>query len=196
MTVATRQSPPSPTPHRWKVEDYLRADEAGSFGSQRVELIEGEIIDMPGQMDPHAWAISRLTFALRDIFPDPYWIKIQATLRLNDYSAPEPDLAVLSGPPSPPASETPVPILIVEVSESSLHYDRVRKASLYAMNGIADYWVADVSAKQVEVFRDPVRDASQPYGWGYKQVTVFKLQDRISPLANPQASVEVLAFLA
>jgi Uma2 family endonuclease len=196
MTVAERKSPPVPTAHRWTVEDYLRADQAGLFGSQRVELIEGEIIDMPGQMDPHAWAISRLTFALRDIFPNPFWIKIQATLRLNDYSAPEPDIAVMSGPPSPPAGETPVPLLIVEVSESSLHYDRVRKASLYAMNGIADYWVADVAAKQVEVFRGPVRDASKPYGWGYEQVSIFKLQDRIAPLALPKAIVEVSAFLA
>lgn len=196
MTVAKRQALAIPMPHRWTVEDYLRADGMGLFANQRVELIQGEIIDMPAQNVPHMWTISRLNRQLLQIFPEPFWLKIQGTQVLDDLSAPEPDFVVMSGPPSPPASEPPVPLMIIEVSESSLQYDRVRKASLYAMNGIADYWVADVAAKQVEVFRDPVRDASQPYGWGYRQVAIFTLQDRIAPLANPQMSVDVSAFLA
>jgi Uma2 family endonuclease len=184
----------------------MLAAEAGSFESQRVELIEGEVIDMPAQNDPHAWAISRLMHALHVVFPDPYWIKVQATLRLNDYSAPEPDIAVMSGPPRPPAAEAPKPLLIVEVSETSLDYDLGPKASLYAANGIADYWVADVAARQVHVFRSPVYEESLlstaqlsttlgPAAWGFKQITVFKLHDRITPLAKPQGSVEISAFL-
>jgi Uma2 family endonuclease len=195
MAIGSRQRPSVPTAHRWTVDEYFRADEAGLFGSHRVELVEGELIDLPLQDDPHAWATSRLVGALVMLFPHPYWVKIRGTLRLNDYSAPEPDIAVMSGPPIPPADEAPVPLLIIEVSESSLQYDRVRKSSLYAMNGIADYWVADVAAKQVEVFRDPARDTSQPYGWGYKQITVFKLQDRIASLAKPSESIDVASFV-
>jgi Uma2 family endonuclease len=126
----------------------------------------------------------------------PYWIKIQATVRLNDFSGPEPDVALMSGPPSPPAIERPTPLLIVEVSETTLDYDRNEKASLYAKIAIADYWVADVIAKQVEVFREPIRDASQRYGRGYGKVSMFGLHDRVVPLCNPQAGVDVSAFLS
>jgi Uma2 family endonuclease len=160
-----------------------------------VELIEGEIIDMPPQKDPHAWAVSRLVRELMRLFPSPFWVKIQATLRLNDFSAPEPDIAVLSGPPSPPATSAPIAVLIVEVSDTTLHYDRGEKASLYAANGVADYWAADVVHQQVEVFRETVRDGSQRYGWGYGKVAVFKIGDRVIPLADPTVSVDVSEFL-
>ena len=185
-----------PTPHRWRFNEFLRAAEGGCFDSQRVELIDGELIDMPAQRESHAWAISRLVRELMKLFPDPFWVKIEATVRLNDFSGPEPDVAVLSGPPSPPALQAPAPLLIVEISETTLQYDRVEKASLYAANAIGDYWVADVIGRQVEVFRDPVRDASRSHGWGYGQINVFRLHDRVTPLAKPEASVEVSTFLS
>jgi Uma2 family endonuclease len=196
MTLTDHEVPIAPSPHRWTFDDFMRASETGIFDSQRVQLIEGELIDMPAQKDPHAWAISRLVRVLGGLFPDPYWIKIQATLRLGDYSGPEPDVALLSGPPSPPAIERPTPLLIVEVSETTLSYDRGDKASLYAANSIADYWVADVVAKTVEVFREPIRDASQRYGFGYGKVELFRLQDRVTPLCDPRAVVDVSSFLS
>ncbi len=174
----------------------MRAYETGLFDSQRVQLIEGELIDMPAQKDSHAWAISRLVRILNGLFPEPYWIKIEATLRLNDFSAPEPDVAIMSGPPSPPAIETPTPLLIVEVSETTLNYDRSDKASLYAANSIADYWVADVLGKTIEVFREPIRDTSQRYGFGYGNRALFQLRDRVAPLCDASAVVEVNSFLA
>jgi Uma2 family endonuclease len=195
MTLADLEYPVTPTPHRWTVDEFLRASEAGVFESRRVQLIEGELIDMPAQKDPHAWAVSRLVHALRVVFPDPYWIKIEATVRLNDYSGPEPDAAVMSGPPSPPAAEAPTPLLFVEVSDSTLRYDRGDKASHYAANGIADYWVADVVGQRVEVFREPVRDPSQRYGWGYAKSTVHALGDHVTALAKPDAMIAVAAFL-
>ncbi len=173
----------------------MRAAEAGSFDSQRVELIEGELIDMPPQKDPHAWTISRLVHALRTVFPDPYWIKIQATQRLGDISGPEPDIAVLSGPPSPPARKKPEVLLVIEVSETTLRYDLGDKASLYAKHGITDYWVANVIDHQMEVFREPARDRSQRFKWGYKKSAVFALGDRVAPLCKPKASLDVSAFL-
>ena len=89
----------------------------------------------------------------------------------------------------------PVPLLFVEVSETTLRYDRGPKASLYAKHGIPDYWVADVIGKRVEVFRKPTRDAAQKLGWRYRDVMVFNVEDRISPLAKPEASLAVWAFL-
>jgi Uma2 family endonuclease len=196
MTLADGELLSAPAPHRWNVDDFFRASEAGIFDSQRVELIEGELIDMPSQKDPHAWAISRLVRSLLEMFPDPYWIKIQATLRFTDYSAPEPDIAVMSGPPSPPAIETPRPLLIVEVSETTLSYDRGAKASLYAANGIADYWVADVIAKQLYVMRKPSRDPAKRYGWGYTEIAILTVGDTLAPLAKPDTGVAVQSFLS
>jgi Uma2 family endonuclease len=195
MTLAEHDLQTIPRPHRWTFDDYMRASDAGSFDSQRVELIEGEVIDMPAQKDPHAWTISRLVKVLLPIFPDPYWVKIQATQRLSDISGPEPDVAVMSGPPSPPATEPPTPLLVIEVSETTLRYDRGDKASLYAKYGIADYWVVNVISRQVEVFRNPVRDSSKRYGWGYGSPVIFNPPDRIVPLCKPDVSLEVSSFL-
>src|SRR5580692_7361639 len=117
MTVAEHEIPTAPTPHRWTVEDFLRAAEFGCFSDQRVELIDGKIIDMPPQKDAHAFAVSNLVHELMRIFPPPFWVKIQATLRLNDFAGPEPDVAILSGPPSPPAAISPSISLVVEVSD-------------------------------------------------------------------------------
>lgn len=191
MTLAERESPIVPAPHRWTVDGFLRAAEAGLFEGQRVELIEGEIIDMPAQKDPHAFAVSRLVRALLTLFPEPFWVKIQATTRLNDYSGPEPDIAVMSGPPSPPAVVAPLPLLVVEVSDTTLLYDRTSKASLYAANGIADYWVVDVNARQIEVFRNPVIDPSRRFGWRYASVTILRVGEFVRPLAKPDVEIEV-----
>jgi len=195
MTLADHELSTLPTPHRWTFDEYMLASEAGVFDSQAVELIEGELIDMASQKDPHAWAISRLVRLMMDLFSDPYWIKIQATCRLSNYSGPEPDVALMSGPPSPPAIEKPAPLLFIEVSETALQYDRRPKASLYAKYGIPDYWVADVIGRQVEVFREPIRDPSQKFGWCYRDVSVFGLEDRVIPLAKPEARLAVSAFL-
>jgi len=82
MTLAIGQSGFAPSPHRWRVEDFFRASEAGVFESQKVELIDGELIDMPPAKDPHAWTVSRLVREVMRIFSDPpYWVKIQTTQR-------------------------------------------------------------------------------------------------------------------
>ena len=195
MTLADHELMEAPMPHRWRFEDFMRAAEAGIFDSQPVELIEGELIDMPAQKDPHAWAISRLTRELFRLFPDPYWVKIQSTQQLGDYSGPEPDITLLSGPPCPPALEKPRPLLIIEVSQTTLGYDRNRKASLYASHGINDYWIVNVIDRQVEVHRDPIPDSSQKHGWRFKSTKVLGLYDRVIPLCKPDLSLTVTSFL-
>jgi Uma2 family endonuclease len=195
MTLADYEVLEAPAPYRWTVEDFFRASELGLFEGQHVQLIEGEIIDMPAQKDPHAWTVSQLVDVLRDFFPKPHWIKIQATLVLGEYSAPEPDVSLLSGPPCPPAVVAPETLLVIEVSETTLRYDRGRKASLYASKQILDYWVVDVLGKQVEVFRDPVPDKSQKYGWRYNSVKPFGLQEQVTPLVSPDISIPIASFL-
>jgi Uma2 family endonuclease len=86
-------------------------------------------------------------------------------------------------------------VLIVELSESTLAYDRSRKASLYARAGIADYWIVNLVNNQLEVRRDPRPDPSQPYGHGYANVAILVPPAVVNPLAAPQVSLAVADLL-
>jgi Uma2 family endonuclease len=85
--------------------------------------------------------------------------------------------------------------LIVEVSETTLRYDRYRKASLYARVGIQDYWIVNLVHQQLEVRRRPVPDNSQRYGFAYGDRTILKPNEHVSPLAMPQAKILVADLL-
>lgn len=83
------------------------------------------------------------------------------------------------------------PVLVVEVSESSLALDRVRKASLYARAGLTDYWIVNLVGRVLEVYREPRPDADTPFGWGYRSRSTHGPDASVSPLAAPHASVRV-----
>ncbi|MCL2641153.1 MAG: Uma2 family endonuclease [Phycisphaerales bacterium] len=200
MTLAVEQfvkpvkSVESPTPHRFTREEYYRLGELGMFEGQRVELIEGEIVDMAPQLTPHAMATSLALQALQKAFPG-YLVRIQMPLSFGA-SEPEPDLAIVTGQPRDyPTGHPQTALLVVEVSESTLRYDRTRKASLYARAGIKDYWVLNLVKNCLEVMRGPVEDGNAEFGWRYASVTTLKSGDLVSPLAKPQAVIAVTDLL-
>ena len=86
-------------------------------------------------------------------------------------------------------------LLIVEVSETTLAFDRRHKASLYAAAGIADYWIVNLVQRQLEVYRSPVSDAAQLFGFGYSSRTILDAGDAVAPLAAPKANVAVADLL-
>ena len=86
-------------------------------------------------------------------------------------------------------------LLIVEVSDTTLIYDRGRKASLYAMRGVADYWIVNVNDDQLEIHRDPGADLAQPFGYGYASLTVHHRGDVVTPQAAPHLSFSVADLL-
>ena len=86
-------------------------------------------------------------------------------------------------------------LLIVEVSDTTLIYDRGRKASLYAMRGVADYWIVNVNDDQLEIHRDPGADRTQPFGYGYASLTVHHRGDVVTPQAAPHLSFSVADLL-
>ncbi len=86
-------------------------------------------------------------------------------------------------------------LLVVEVSDSSLNFDRNRKGSLYAAAGVADYWIVNLVQRQLEVHRVPTADAAQPFGFGYSSRTILDPGDAIAPLAAPKARVAVADLL-
>ena len=185
-----------PQVHQWTRDEYYKMAEAGLFEGKHVELIEGRVIEMSPSGSAHATGVSLVGDTLKSAFGPGFAVRWQMPLDLGDLSAPEPDIAVVSGAARDYANAHPrTAVLIVEVSESSLNYGRTEKASLYAAAGIADYWMLNLRDRQLEVRRDPVPDETQMYGFRYKSVRVLNAWDFVSPLAAPQASIAIVDLL-
>src|SRR5262245_58138481 len=136
-----------PRPFRWTPEQYCRLSDEGYFDGRRVELIGGEIVEMASQHNIHLAAIKLTDVALCQAFGAAFWVRAQGTLDLSPHGMPDPDVAVVPGSPRGVAATTPNPtsaLLVVEVAESTLAYDRGAKASLYAAAGITDYWIVNL----------------------------------------------------
>jgi len=169
---------------RWTRQEYDRMVEAGILGEDdHVELIDGEIVKMAPQGKPHAAAIRRVHVALQRAFGPERYVQVQLPMTPDDVSEPEPDLAVLPGSPWDFDEEHPATaLLVVEVAESSLSFDRKRKGGLYARAGIPEYWIVNLKRGRLEVYRDPAPDASADLGWRYRTVRSLVPGDEIVPL--------------
>lgn len=145
--------------HRITVEEYYRMAEIGLLApDSRVELIEGEIVDMAPQGVAHATIIRRLSRVLLLAAGNLASVSVQLPLRLDQYSEPEPDLALLKWREDQYATAHPVAantLLVIEVSQSSLRYDRDRKLELYARYGIPEVWIVDVATPLLHTFHSP-----------------------------------------
>ena len=161
---------PAPLSTNWlpiklRVEDYLLLDKAGAFETYgRTELIEGEIVYMNAQYRPHALAKMKLYDAIRDGLCDlalPFRALVEASIALSDHDVLEPDLLLTSEP----EGEGLVPLatipLVIEVADTTLRNDLGRKLTIYAREGIPEYWVVDVENR---VIHQHWRPAGAAYG--------------------------------
>jgi Uma2 family endonuclease len=182
---------------RWKRVEYDRLIECGIFQpGDPVELLGGQLIVAEPQGSRHFTTIRAVDAALRAAFGAGWEVRGQGPIALDDESEPEPDVAVVPGTFRDYLAEHPSrPVLVVEVSESSLAFDRVHKGSLYARAGLTDYWIVNLVDRVVEVYRGPARDAAAPFGWRYAPATVHAPGSAISPLAVPGTVVQVAALL-
>ena len=115
---------------------------------------------------------------------------------LDDESVPEPDVCVVPGDPRDYRDAHPTrPVLVVEVALSRLGFDRDRKGSLYARAGLADYWIVNLPDRRLEVYRGPVPDGAALFGWRYGSAQALGPDERISPLALPDAAVTIADLL-
>jgi Uma2 family endonuclease len=182
---------PHPPPTRnFSRSEYENMIRAGILGEdEHLELIGGRIVAMSPEGPAHAAAIDLCAEALRRVFPSDHTVRVQHPLAIDDDDEPEPDVAVVRGGPRDHIAEHPHDaVLVVEVAESSLDYDRGDKALLYARAGFHDYWILDLVDRTVEVHRSPSPS-------GYRDIIVFSAGDEIAPLAAPEARVAVAGLL-
>jgi Uma2 family endonuclease len=182
---------------RWTRQDYDRMIDAGLFPpGTRAELLDGVVLEMSPQKSPHATAVCLVEEALRQAFHQGYHVRVHLPLALDPHSEPEPDVAVVSGSPRDYRDHHPTSaLLIVEVADTTVTHDRNRKGSLYARAGIEEYWLVNLSARRVEVYRHPVPQAEAYYGWAYKSIRYVTAADFLSPGTAPQAQVAVADLL-
>jgi Uma2 family endonuclease len=196
MTRSATSTSPAPAPRRWTRDEYYQMAKLGWFRGKRVVLLDGEIIEMPGQGNAHSVSLGKAESALRQVFPEGrYWVRTQRPLDLPDgVSEPEPDVAVVPGTPDDYREHPSTALLVVEVSDSSLLLDR-RKANAYAMAGVADYWIINLPDHVVELHRDPIADPAVPFGHRYARVQTLHPGDQVIPVAAPHAQVAVADLL-
>lgn len=176
----------TPQPYRWTVKQFHDAGETGLFEGQPVMLIEGEVLAMSPINPPHQGMVSLTAEALRAAFGQGFFVREQAPFGVNKATDPQPDVAVIAGGIRDFLRKHPAQAaLVVEVSDSTLSYDRHEKASLYAKTGVEEYWIVNVKAAQVEVHRQPQPDETQPHGFGYRLRTIHKSGEVLQPLAAP-----------
>ena len=183
------------TPRLTRLEYEALVERGVLDEDDRIELLDGRLVFREPQGSRHAAACLRIRIALDRAFGRGYHVRPQFPIALDDASEPEPDVAVVRGRIEDYLDAHPTsPVLVVEVADSSLARDRHRKARLYARAGVADYWIANLPARVLEIYRDPERTVAGR--WRYATVRVLKPGAVVSPLAAPRARLRVADLLA
>jgi Uma2 family endonuclease len=170
--------PPAERPlrHRYTIADYHRMGEAGVLAPDaRVELIDGEIIDMPPIGFRHSGTVDKLNRGFVTACGERAIVRVQSSIQLGDYSEPQPDVTLLRPRPdfyTTGAAAHADALLVVEVAETSLRYDRDDKIPLYARHGIPEVWLVDLKTQRLVRYRNPQHGA----------YTLIDEPDLVSPL--------------
>lgn len=183
---------------RWSRVEYDKLIEEGIFQpGERIELLAGQLVVREPQGTPHATGIRLVTRALRDVVQAGTWIvDMQLPVALDEESEPEPDVIVTAGDPRDFLPSHPAqPVLVVEVAEASLAFDREEKGSLYARARVPEYWILNLRDHVLEVYREPHPDASAPHGWAYRSRQDLAAGEHVTPSAAPTARIAVANLL-
>jgi Uma2 family endonuclease len=178
--------------HRVTLNEWHKMGKYNIFEPQtRIELINGEMIDMAPIGPPHGGRVKRLNHLFSKQLGDSAIVSVQDPIQLNDDSEPEPDIAILRPEPNFYSERHPTPddiLLLIEVSDSTINYDRDKKLPLYAKNAIIEIWLVDLGAKVVEIYLDP-----QPQGYATKNIA--EPGDILMPSQLPHVTITVSEIL-
>jgi Uma2 family endonuclease len=179
------------TPRRFSAAEYRQMIEAGVFGrDERLELIDGEIVQLSPIGDRHAACVRRLIALLSELFATQAIVDAQNPIMVDVAFAPQPDLALLRPRADYYATQTPNAadcLVVIEVADTSVEFDRQVKAPRYARGGVAELWLVDLERDVVVAYRDPQGDA-------YQHLQVFRRGDTImcTVLQGPGVSVQAI----
>jgi Uma2 family endonuclease len=182
--------PVDPPRKRWTRTDCAVLAASGFWDQQRLELVQGELIDKRGKKRPHVNALIVVQAWLMRVFGEQFVnpeVSIDVAPEDNPTSEPEPDLVVLTKPSREYGSANPRPEeihLVVEISDTTLGFDLTTKAELYARAGIPEYWVVDIGARRLVVHRGPQNGL-------YRSVTAYGEQECVCTLASPDREFRV-----
>lgn len=171
-----------------KVSEYVALAELGAFDNEKVELLRGRVVRMAPQGEEHAWVVQTLVSLLVRYFDRWATVRPALPLHASEDSMPEPDFALIpkmKGPGPHPQKA----LLLIEVSNSSLRLDRKVKAPLYAEGGSPEYWIVDIAAARLEVFRSPV-------GGTWTEHFTLTANDTIRPVSFPDVEFPLEDFLS
>lgn len=170
------------------VAEYHQMTQSGILAEDdRVELIEGEIVEMSPIGSRHAACVKRLNRLLTQQVGERALIGVQDPIRLSEHSEPQPDLTLLRLRSDFYALAHPEPdevLLLIEVAETSAGFDREVKVSLYARAGISELWLVDLAGERVEIYR-------QPSAQGYEEVRQLQRGQHLSPQAFRDLTITV-----
>lgn len=185
--VKAMQALAEPPRRRLTVDEYERMGAAGIFHEdERVELLDGELFEMAAIGSRHAACVKRVAewFSLRVL--GRMIVSVQDPIRLSVHSEPQPDIALLRRRADFYASAHPGPqdvLLVIEVADSSVGYDRDTKIPLYAAAGIPEVWLIDLKPARITVYREP-RDG------GYQEIVQHRRGAVLTPLALPDLTLQ------
>ena len=176
------------TRRRFTVCEYYQMAKAGILTEDdRVELIDGEIVEMSPIGRRHAACVDRLTRWFVDHFGHAAQVRVQNPIHLDEHNEPQPDIALLRPRADYYASGHPTPadlLLVVEVAETSAALDRRVKLPLYARSGIPEVWLVDLDQEAIVAYRDPTAS-------GYRTALTAPRRERLAPLAFPDRPLAV-----
>ncbi len=178
------REPKVPLPyHRWTVDEFHQMAGAGLLDeNDRVELIEGEMIDMAPIGSKHAYLVDKLAQVLTRNCGSQL-VRVQNPIRMGERSEPQPDIAVVKGRNYMEAHPTAADVLlVVEVSDSTLEYDRDIKLGLYAHHGIPEVWLLDVNGREITVYREPAEGQ-------YRLIRKPTAAELVAPMFMPAVSI-------
>ena len=191
MTTTTATLTQTPTRRRFTVDEYYAMADAGILNeNDRVELLDGDIIRMPPIGDWHQASVDQLNHHLNQLLNERAIVRVQGPTRLNPNSEPQPDVLLMrwrndfyrGGHPNP----TDV-LLLIEVSDTTIDYDRNKKLSAYAHAGIPEVWIISREDRRIESYTEPSEGR-------YSNVRHASASEMIAPQAFPDVALEVGRF--
>ena len=179
--------------HKYTTEEYQEMGKAGILTKDdRVELIDGEIVQMPPMLSSHASTVNRILRLFTGRFSEDLAVVwVQCPIRFQGNAEPEPDIALAEPRHDYYRENLPTSsnmYLLVEISDTTLRYDRNVKVPLYAVNGISEVWIVNLRGNMIETYRNPE-------GSSYQGITRLHRGETVSPLAFPDVVLNVIDLL-